>query len=737
MEIVYLGLFQQIANWVFSKILSPIFSFISDLLTTVLSFLFENILAPILMPVLENAIRFFFDLWNDMMATQYYMLLSALLKLIEYLETAFDTFIGLKDVSYVTETGTVTGPLLEVLFSQKSVSMLFWALTLGGLAIALMLTIIATAKSSFDLDFENKRPVSRVLTAFLKTFFSLFTIPFFTYFILKLSMVILKGISFAMGAGGESKLSRMIFVTVSMNAAKNDAYNLSSENSVIRGLLGSREDIVRYPFYTGEKNYSQLSEVADVFRLADFDYLIGFVICIFVIVTLAICLIIFIQRIFEVLLLYIVSPYFVAMMPLDDGERFSRWRELFIGKCFTGFGSVAGMRLYLMVVPMIMDNTIRFELGSSPEAGYFLKLFFLAGGAWAVYKMGPMVTSILSQQTGQEEAATGSLVGGALIGATAGRLMGRGKAALAAAAANRGKKEGEEDGTNSRSRGETQAFRGPGAGKTSRTGGGPGGSRKSFSSVSRGKDVRSRRMWGGLYSSEKTEGKTTRRSVGMGLYRREDNRTDGTSTRRYLGGLGTSVRDRDGKTVSRSITPLLSVGKGSDGTWRITKLSVPGIARIEGGADGGRRLTNLHIPGVVRASAFRSGTKLKVTDIPLLGSHVQRDETGKIISGSIMGGAYRSVLDEKGGKTFSFLGVERYHAGRDDELYAKDRRQGGRNAMEAYPRPARAKVDLSLDGAVGRYPQTGKTGSAADSSVRKPAADHKPAERRGGGENQS
>lgn len=728
MEIVYLGLFQKIADWVFSKILSPVFSFVSNLLSTVFSFIFENVLAPVLMPVLQTAISFLIDLWKQMVCTQYYLFLSALLKLIEYLETAFDTFIGLKDVSYVTSEGTVTGPLLEVLFQQKTVSTVFWALTLGGLGIALILTIIATARSSFDLDFENKRPVSKVLSAFFKTFISLFTIPFFTYFILKLSMVILKGISFAIGAGGDGKLSRIIFVIVSMNAAKNDAYNLSSANSAINGQLGAPADIVRYPFYTGAKSYSKMSDVTDVFKLAEFDYLIGFVISIFVIFTLAICLIIFIQRIFEVLLLYIVSPYFVAMMPLDDGEKFARWREMFIGKCFTGFGSVIGMRLYLMVVPMVMDNSIRFELGSSPEAGYFLKLFFMAGGAWSVYKMGPMVTSLLSQQAGQSEMMTGSMVGGALYGATAGQLIGRGKAALMDAARNVGSRKGG-GAKNADPSADSQAFRGSKAGASSAAGGGAkllqsrrlplgiyeeekragGISRKRilgglYSSSTSQKGASSKSVLGGLYSSTEENGKRTRIGVGFGLYSREDDKASGTSTTRYLGGLGSTVRDSKGMAISRSITPFLSVGKGSDGKWRVTKFSIPGIANVEGGPDGGRKLTNLHIPGVVRARTSAGDGKLRVTDIPIIGKHVQRDENGKFISQSILGGLYRSHVDAEGGKTYSFLGVESYRSDWSQRMAEKNQTQtaGTSSGSHTGGSTGSVKLDLDLNQPIGR-----------------------------------
>ena len=211
-------------------------------------------------------------------------------------------------------------------------------------------------------------------------------------------------------------------------------------------------DKIREPFYViGEKgvsskDYGRLSEVGNSFHLGEFDYLIGFIAAVFLLFTIGICLVIFIQRIFELLILYLVSPYFVCTMPLDDGEKFSRWRELFIGKCFSGFGSAIGMRLYLLVCPAIMSNDIRLAAKSSPETEYMMKLFFLAGGAWAVYKSGSMVTSLISSQAGQSEMHTANMVGGMLYGQTIGMAISKGKGAVMSMGSRLGTGMGRKNG---------------------------------------------------------------------------------------------------------------------------------------------------------------------------------------------------------------------------------------------------------------------------------------------------
>ncbi|MCD8082311.1 MAG: hypothetical protein LUE86_01995 [Clostridiales bacterium] len=444
---VYLGLFQKIFNWVYNKILDPVFSFISKLLTTVLTWVFEKVLGPILIPLLQDAMNFLIELWLDLYSSLIYMLFAGILKIVDYMETAFDVFIGIRDVSYTSGGTTITGSLLDVLLQQDTISTVFWALTLGALGLALTLTIYATAKSSFDLDFENKRPVSKVLSALMKTVIQFFTVPFMVYFLVKLAAVIIRTITNILTAGESATLGRTVFVIASLDAAKDVNYNVSTAASGLT-LGTSPQDIVRYPFYSttvsGARDYGELSVVSEYFDLSEFDYLIGFIAAIFLFFTIGICLIIFVQRIFEVILLYLVSPYFVCMIPLDDGEKFSQWRNMFVAKCFTGFGSAVGMRLYLLICPMVMGSSIVFSADASPELDYMMKLFFLLGGAWAVFKSGPMITTLLNFHAGTSESQTAAVAGGALYGYTLGAAMNKGRQMLGSLGRRSGQGGGEK-----------------------------------------------------------------------------------------------------------------------------------------------------------------------------------------------------------------------------------------------------------------------------------------------------
>ncbi|KMW09493.1 Mbov_0396 family ICE element transmembrane protein [Enterocloster citroniae] len=543
MEMAYLGLFQKIFNWVLNHIFDPVFKWLSKLLSTALSWLFNELLADILLPVLKDTVDYFIEIFMDIFCGVIYGLFSGILKLIDYLEIAFDVFIGVRDVSFGSKGNKITGSLLEVLFQQETINKTFWILTSAGLAIALLLTIYMTAKSAFDLDFDNRKPVSKVLASMMKTFVQFFAVPFFVWFVIELASIILGSITSLLGGQSETTLGRIIFVISSLNAALDSNYNANSNISGI--ILGTTsDDMYRYPFYSmnamDAKDYGDISVVTNSFDLSEFDYLVGFIAAIFLFFVLAACLLSFVQRIFEIILLYIVSPYFVSTIPLDDGERFGKWRELFVGKTFSGFGSAIGMRLYLMVCPLIMSGSINFGAGSSPEMDYLVKLFFLVGGAWAVYKSGPMLTQILSYQAAQTETMTQRAASYG-IHQTTRQIYRGGKQLLSSALSAKDslddkKKQGTPDEKSEKYTGKEN-----GAGKQSGSAGSGGSSGKSSGGSSGGGEGQSK--WAKSSGSQKAKSgksgssETQRSGVKIGSHREDRGRLANNSHREDRGRL--------------------------------------------------------------------------------------------------------------------------------------------------------------------------------------------------------
>ena len=420
MEIVYLGLLSSIFNAIFEAILSPIFKFLSSLLETVLGWLFDNVLGPLLENVLWPIFTGVVDLVFEILAEIIYKLFASILQIVDAMQSAFNIFAGLEPVTYVNHPEPL--PLIEMLFRIDTVQWAVMIITVIGLCLTFMFAVLGTARSMLELDVDNAKPISRVLRFTGQAMVRFALIPITCLFLITMSGRVLQGVGTAMGSDSTT-LSRMVFVVASLDANKKDArYNISGKLDDDDSPVTPASDIgitdaYRRPFYTGSSSYADSDVVGRTFNFARFDYLIGFGCSIFLLIVMGICLINFICRIFEVLMLFIASPIFVSTMPLDDGEKFKAWQDMFVAKIFSGFGSVIAMELYMLLCPVVMGGGISFMQNGSTEADYLIRMLFMLGGAWAVIKAGPTITQLLNFQAGAAERETGMSVTAGMMGA--------------------------------------------------------------------------------------------------------------------------------------------------------------------------------------------------------------------------------------------------------------------------------------------------------------------------------
>ncbi len=234
MEYSYMGIFSEVFNWVLNKIISPVFNFVAGLLNTVLSWLFNTILAPILKDVFWPLIKLALDLIVKLLAGVIYGIFAKLLTFVDYTNKMFDYMIGLQKITYIPNGKNEELTLLELFMMRlPGISKVFWAIGFIGLALAFVFTVYAVAKSTLDFDFENRRPVSKVLGTFFKCLIQLFTVQFFVYFVVKASGVILSSVNAALALMGndsaKATMGSIIFCASSMNAAIKPRIIMSSQ----------------------------------------------------------------------------------------------------------------------------------------------------------------------------------------------------------------------------------------------------------------------------------------------------------------------------------------------------------------------------------------------------------------------------------------------------------------------------------------------------------------------------
>ena len=403
MEIVLGTSFVQMLSQLFSKIFSEVF---------------VPILTEILHLYIEYVLTIFWAFWSEWLLG----LFVAVCSLVDFLGNIFNVFAGISPV----QVGGRQTYLLDAFFQMQEVTTAFAYITVMAVAISFIFTIVKTAKSISDMALENKNPISKVLADGMKAAVTFMLIPFLCISLLQLSTIVTNQVvsAFNIAQGGSSSIGTIVFLSAGLDADKATTNRRNVMNMDMQadtsGRNPSMTDDVRLPYLEGRKDYRKLSQVKRDFYAANFNYVEGFASALLLLFILAGAVIVFIRRLFELLLLYLISPFFVSTIPLDDGALFARWRELFVAKFFSGFGIIFSMRYYLLLVPSIANNRLCLYDMNLPNAvliNSVLKMFLIIGGAYAVYKSQHLIMQILNPEAAQADAQAGALVKGIIVGA--------------------------------------------------------------------------------------------------------------------------------------------------------------------------------------------------------------------------------------------------------------------------------------------------------------------------------
>lgn len=223
-------------------------------------------------------------------------------------------------------------------------------------------------------------------------------------------------------------IGRTIMLTASFGNAKQGQYDNNP------GVT----DALRYPYYIGQKNVYDYDTVEDDFEIGIFgwNHMLVIVVGFFLIKELLIIIVNAAARIFNIILLYLTAPAFLAVMPLDDGGKFKQWTTAFVIQSLALFGSLFAMRLLVIFIPLVMSSNLR--IFSSSIANYMAKLALLIALCVTSEKASGMISGILADNAGYQSIMAGSVGEGVAnsaknlavkavsMAATAGMAVGKG-----------------------------------------------------------------------------------------------------------------------------------------------------------------------------------------------------------------------------------------------------------------------------------------------------------------------
>lgn len=330
-------------------------------LITVLTIIYNEVLTPVLTDTLMIYVEYISRIVIAFFSFSLYELLLFLCGILDSLEQILNAFSG---VDNVLVNGEPMG-MMEAIFQLDVVSRAFLIITVAAVAFCFIFTIIATARSISGMTLENKNPISHVLKNALKACVSFMLVPFLCIFMLQISSVLTRQAQTALlnqnGMAQKASTGTYIFLTASLRAGKKPMAGQSYVT--FKYLEPDMGDELRLDYLNKRKNYLDRGDSGVDFSIIKIDYLLGYVASIFMIALFIGLIVHFIRRMLELMMLYLVSPFFVATIPVDDGAMFKKWRERFIIKFLSGFAVIFALKLFLLLLPTIFSNKL--DLGTA------------------------------------------------------------------------------------------------------------------------------------------------------------------------------------------------------------------------------------------------------------------------------------------------------------------------------------------------------------------------------------
>ena len=168
-------------------------------------------------------------------------------------------------------------------------------------------------------------------------------------------------------------------------------------------------DYLRGPYYYGQKDIYSFDRVKKDFDmdLGSWMYLTVIITAIFFIREMLAMVFNAVARIFNMLLLYLTAPPFIAITPLDDGGKLKQWTTAFIIQSFGLFGTVISMRLLMIFIPILFSGDIQFFSGARLDI--FARIIVMYAAMFTARKASGMIVGILADNAGWQAISAGDV----------------------------------------------------------------------------------------------------------------------------------------------------------------------------------------------------------------------------------------------------------------------------------------------------------------------------------------
>lgn len=357
-----------------------------------------------------------FDWWWQFI----YNISKAINSCIDSLYKLFLFFAGVAppEISQEISGGEDTNILVRI-FTDNSVSVLFLGF-LGFAALVFTISIIIGLVRSEWASKDNGEGKLKVLKQSLKGFLLVFLIP----------------TVFSIGIWATS----ILLSSIVQGMAGTDTNSYSLAQKLFEICMPENSNMTITPQWTD--SWNDLTNWG--WDMTEYNYTIAIIAGIIILFIVGLSSLNLVERIIDLVFLYLVSPFVIAVSPLDEGNRLGIWKDLVISKLLSVAGMVVCFYIYFLCLPIVdkifASDTFIVRLGY---------LIFAIGGALAARKGGLLISNLVGHNTalieGQQAGQTAQIVGtgfraglGIITGLAGGalHLLGRGAGAATGGIAN-------------------------------------------------------------------------------------------------------------------------------------------------------------------------------------------------------------------------------------------------------------------------------------------------------------
>lgn len=379
---------------------------------------------------IDGIVDFFRDALGDMLDTILSILLTALsgifyglqmgfFVIMDVIQTLFRKVAGLD--SYYYQGNLQTGDMAMDFIFNPTVMAVFWSVLVVAGILLFATTFVAIIRS--EITEKGSNPKAPIIGRALKSILYFAMVPIVSILGIFFANVLLKTLDRATTVNNVTTLSGMVFQAAAAQACRAEnsvefANKFKDDFGVSIGTITDKSQthlvadaankafangtVIKMQSVTGDEPYMwadynilggsfdptadvacSISEFHMVFYYYNlmpgmgFDYLIGyiggFIACAMLLTSILGCM----QRLFEITILFVISPPIIALMPIDNGSRYNTWRQEFVKRVLACYGPIIGLNLVFMLLTIIGDYSL-----FPNETGYaihnaLVKMFFM------------------------------------------------------------------------------------------------------------------------------------------------------------------------------------------------------------------------------------------------------------------------------------------------------------------------------------------------------------------------